>query len=61
MLKVLVNMFVHFCLLESILDELKTRGRDQNFVLFSNIGSEILSILFQEYGGSFSKRLKNYF
>jgi hypothetical protein len=47
--KVLVNMFVHFGLLESISDELKTRGRDQNFVLFSNIGSEILSIFFQEY------------
>ncbi len=61
MLKVLVNMFVHFCLIESISDELKTRGRDQNFVLFSNIGSEILPIFFQEYGGSFSKRLKNYF
>ena len=44
----LVNMFVHIGLLESMSNELKAGGRDQNFVLFLNISSEILSILLQE-------------
>ena len=37
-----VNVFVHFVLVESILDEPKTVGHDQSFVLFSNIALELL-------------------
>ena len=39
----LVNVFVHFALVESVSDESKTAGHDQNFVLFSNIVLELLS------------------
>ena len=39
----MVNVFVHFALVESISDEPKTTGHDQNFVLFSNIALELLS------------------
>jgi hypothetical protein len=37
-------MFVHFGLLQSISDEPKTIGRYQNFVLFLNMGLEMLCL-----------------
>ena len=39
----LVNVFVHFALVESISDKPKPTGHDQSFVLFSNIVLELLS------------------
>ena len=38
-----MNVFVHFALVESILDESKTVGHDHSFVIFSNIVLELLS------------------
>jgi len=39
-----MKMFVHFGLLESISDEPKTIGHDQNFMLFLNMGLKIFCI-----------------
>ena len=38
-----MNVFVHFTLVESISDELKTAYHDHSFVLFSNTVLEVLS------------------
>jgi hypothetical protein len=38
------KMFVHFGLLQSISDESKTIGSHQNFVLFLNMGLEMLCL-----------------
>ena len=49
-----VNVFLHCALVESISEEPKTIGHDQNFVLLSTIVFEISS-------QSLSKSMKNYF
>jgi len=52
----LVNMFVHIDLLESMSNELKAGGRDQNFVLFLNMDLEILFLLlFKSSEGLFER------
>ena len=48
-LNFLVNVFVHFDLLESISDKSSTIGLDQNFMLFLNMGlKNVLFIFVQE-------------
>jgi hypothetical protein len=39
-----MNMFAHFCPLESISDEPNTIRRDQNFTFFLNMDLEILCL-----------------
>jgi len=49
-------MFAHFGLLESISVEQKTRGQGQNFVLFLNMGLEMLYLFpFKNSEGFFER------
>ena len=51
-------MFVHFGLLQSISDEPKTIGHDQNFVLFLNMDLEMLCLFLLKSSEKLFKRLE---
>ncbi len=60
-MKLPVNIFVHFGLLESISGESKTIDHNQDFVLLLNMALEIFCLfLFKSSEGLF-ERPKNYF
>ena len=56
-----MNVFVHFALVESILDEPKITNHDQSFALLSNIVLELLSQSLSKTSGDHFERYEKIF